>query len=129
MLSLAKIESGTVKINPSEINLSDMLINIMISQEQRIIEKNISVEGLEFVSGIKITADKDLIYQVIYNLVDNAIKFWKIRGVANRSVIVDYLGKPRFFGIFLVLLVQLTNLSQRDGFVFVVHIQQKQSNF
>ncbi len=75
MLSLAKLESGEQKINSTRFDVYDMLISILVSQEQRIKTRKIEIEGLEDLSPTNITADYDLIYQVVYNLVDNAVKF------------------------------------------------------
>lgn len=75
MLNLAKLESGEQKINLCEFDFSDMLFKILVSQEQRIEKQKIKIEGLENISETNVTADYDLLYQVVYNLVDNAVKF------------------------------------------------------
>ena len=80
MLCLAKLESGEQKINREVFDIVKVARNIVVSQEQRISEKNIDVRGLEN-DGITVNADYDLIYQVIFNLIDNAIKFTNENGV------------------------------------------------
>ena len=75
MLSLSKLESGEQKVQPTEFVLTDLICEVLISQEQRIDEKNINITGLDSGNDVKLTADRDLIYQAIYNLTDNAIKF------------------------------------------------------
>ncbi|MBE6769698.1 MAG: HAMP domain-containing histidine kinase [Ruminococcaceae bacterium] len=80
MLSLSKLESGENKINPSEFDAYDVLCNIVISFEQQINDKNIDIIGLGDLLPITVVADKDLIYQVFYNLIDNAIKFTNVGG-------------------------------------------------
>lgn len=75
MLSLAKLESGEQKMNPIEFSLTDLVCEVLISQEQRIESSNIKITGLDSGSDIRLIADRDLIYQAIYNLIDNAIKF------------------------------------------------------
>ncbi len=75
MLNLSELESGEVKLNPTNFNLSECLINILISREQIIEKKNIDIIGLDGIEPVAIYADYDLIYQAIYNLVDNAVKF------------------------------------------------------
>ena len=47
----------------------------MIAQEQRIDKKHLNIEGLDTLPDITVNADKDLIHRVVYNLVDNAVKF------------------------------------------------------
>ncbi|MBR6004644.1 MAG: HAMP domain-containing protein, partial [Clostridia bacterium] len=75
MLNLSRIESGEVKLNPSEFDISEMIVSTLLSFEQIIDSKSIDVRGLETFSQLKIIADRDMIYQVIYNLVDNAVKY------------------------------------------------------
>lgn len=87
MLNLSKIESGEVSISPTKYNVSSQIIEVLLSMEQRLSEKNISVEGLEDMSEIKICADRDLLHQVIYNLLDNAVKFTPDGGV------ITFIGK------------------------------------
>lgn len=81
MLNLSKIESGEVKIQPVKYNISSQILEALISLEQRLDEKNISVEGLSEISDITVYADRDLLHQVIYNLLDNAVKFTNENGV------------------------------------------------
>lgn len=75
MLSVSRLESKEGELNKSSFDFREQLLGIVIGQEQRIEEKHIEVAGLDALDEIIITADKDLIHRVVYNLVDNAIKF------------------------------------------------------
>lgn len=88
MLSLSKLESGENKINPTSFDLYETICNVVINQEQRINEKNINIIGLDELLPTNVYADKDLIYQVIYNLTDNAIKFTNDNGEITFSLSV-----------------------------------------
>mgnify|MGYP001221311123 FL=1 len=57
--------------------------------EQKIEEKHIEIEGLENLNPTFITADRDMIYQVIYNIFDNAVKFTNEGGYINVSMNED----------------------------------------
>jgi signal transduction histidine kinase len=61
--------------------MSQTLISVVISMEQKISQKNINIVGLDELSETEIVGDKDLIHQVVYNLVDNALKFTPESGV------------------------------------------------
>lgn len=75
MLNMSKIESGSFEMKPSNYDISDQIIHILLTFEQRIDEKNIEIKGLENLKPTYIVADTDMIYQVIYNIFDNAVKF------------------------------------------------------
>ncbi|MEG1436187.1 MAG: HAMP domain-containing sensor histidine kinase [Oscillospiraceae bacterium] len=86
MLNLSKIEAGELTLNKNTFDISHMIFNILITFEQRIDKKHIMVEGLEKLQTIAVDADEDLIHQVIYNLVDNAVKFTEEGGSIRVSV-------------------------------------------
>ena len=75
MLSMAKLESGEFVLKPELFDLREMICTVVISQEQRIEKSGLEIVGLDELENLSINADRDLIHQVIYNLVDNAIKF------------------------------------------------------
>lgn len=89
MLSMSKLESGEFILKPELFDLREMIYTIVISQEQRIEKSELEIEGLDELQNISINADKDLIYQVIYNLVDNAVKFNEQKGKISFSLKKD----------------------------------------
>lgn len=86
MLSLSKLESGELQINRSDFDLLDMVLKIIVSQEQRIEKKELTIKGLEDISPTTLNADYDLIYQVVYNLIDNSIKFTNEKGLISFEI-------------------------------------------
>lgn len=74
MLNLAKIESGSTKPEFKMINVVEPIANTLFTFEDRINAKNIDIRGLD-VDRTLIYADNDLVHQVMYNLIENAIKF------------------------------------------------------
>ena len=75
MLNLSKIEAGEVDLAPVKYDIGAQLFETLLPFERTINEKDIQVEGFEEMGVVSITADRDLIQQVIYNLLDNAVKF------------------------------------------------------
>lgn len=75
MLNLSKVEAGELTLQVNKFDISQMFFNIFITFEQHIEKKHIMIEGLSELQSIYVEADEDMIYQVIYNLVDNAVKF------------------------------------------------------
>lgn len=75
MLNMSKIEAGELKLNPKAFDISAEIFNVLLSFEQIIERKHIEISGLDRLHSVTVTADEDMIHQVIYNLVDNAVKF------------------------------------------------------
>ncbi len=75
LLNLARIEAGDNPLVKSPIEISALIFDVLFSFERVIDEKGILVEGLSDIEKQNCLCDRDLIYQVIYNLVDNAVKF------------------------------------------------------
>lgn len=75
MLNMSKIESGDLEMKPVKYDVSDQIIHILLTFEQKIENKKIDIRGLDEFKPTYIVADRDMIYQAIYNLVDNAVKF------------------------------------------------------
>lgn len=80
MLNLSKIEAGEVQLSPYKYDIGKQVFEILLSFEKTIEEKHIEIEGFEDMSEVIIEADRDLIQQVVYNLIDNAVKFTPERG-------------------------------------------------
>lgn len=75
MLNMNKLEAGKLDIKPVRFDISEMLFTTLLNFEQIIENRNIDIRGLDTFSENFVFADKDMINQVVYNLVDNAVKF------------------------------------------------------
>lgn len=75
MLDLSRIDNGQLKLTPVRFDLTEVACNTLLSFEQRIEKKRIAITDLEDCQREEVTADYDLIGQVVYNLLDNAVKF------------------------------------------------------
>ncbi|MBQ7088327.1 MAG: HAMP domain-containing histidine kinase [Clostridia bacterium] len=75
MLDLSRIDSGEIKMNTVKMDLTEVMCNVLVASEQRIEKKQLSVTGMEECESVEVHGDYDLLNQVLYNLVDNAIKF------------------------------------------------------
>ena len=86
MLNMSKMESGDFEMKPKKYNITDQIIHILLTFEQKIEKKNIEIRGLEDIVPYRVNADSDMIYQVIYNLFDNAVKFTNENGYISISL-------------------------------------------
>ncbi|MBR5134365.1 MAG: HAMP domain-containing histidine kinase [Clostridia bacterium] len=75
MLELSRIDNGTVALKPVSFDLTETVYSALLSFEQRIEDKQIQIEGLADCQRTLVVADYDLVGQVVYNLLDNAVKF------------------------------------------------------
>lgn len=84
MLNIARIEAGELEIKPDLFDVNDTVIKTVFTFEKPLEEKNIEVRGLD--SGkVMVEADPDLIHQVVYNLIENAVKFANENGYISVS--------------------------------------------
>lgn len=81
MLTLSKIEAGEEELHLSETDVQTLLFNALLSFETQIDEAGYQIEGLADLPPIKVMADPDLLFQVCYNLFDNAVKFTNPGGI------------------------------------------------
>lgn len=86
MLNLSKIDDKDITLHKSSFEILGLTLNILDLFEEKIKAKNVDIQGLENCKGTFIYADYDLIYQVIYNLLENATKFVNQDGYIRISI-------------------------------------------
>lgn len=74
MLDITKLEAGEYQLKAVSYDICETLTNIIFSCQQRIQEKKIVIHNVTPVQTM-VYADPDFVHQVLYNLVDNALKF------------------------------------------------------
>ncbi len=80
MLNISKIETGNIDMNVEQFDASNKLLSTLLGFEQLISKKNIEIYGLEDLSPAPVHGDSAMIDQVVYNLIDNAVKFTNENG-------------------------------------------------
>lgn len=74
LLNLEQLESGSIKPVMTNVNIINVAVDILNTFQKKISEKGLEILGLN-TNCATVFADKDMIYQVMYNLIENAVKF------------------------------------------------------
>ncbi|HHV31035.1 MAG: HAMP domain-containing histidine kinase [Ruminococcaceae bacterium] len=75
MLDLSRIDSGELRLRPARFDLTNTILVSLLSFEKPIEDKKIEIRGLENAESLFVDGDPDMIHQVVYNLIENAVKF------------------------------------------------------
>ncbi|MBE6656521.1 MAG: HAMP domain-containing protein [Ruminococcaceae bacterium] len=75
LLDVSRLEMGERKMNFAKYDLADNAATVLISLEQRINEKKLDVSFEAEEDKMFVSADADAMYRVLYNLIENAVKF------------------------------------------------------
>ena len=88
MLNIAKIEAGEMKLKPTVFDVNEVVLSSIFTFEQMIEKKHLDIRGLEE-GKVMVEADEGLINQVVYNLLENAVKFVNEGGYIEVSYTVE----------------------------------------
>ena len=80
MLDISKLEAGEYQVNARSYDVWESITGAALAAEQRIESGKIQIQGL-VPERTMVYADPDLVHQVVYNLLDNAIKFTPEEGI------------------------------------------------
>ncbi|MBQ8894953.1 MAG: HAMP domain-containing histidine kinase [Clostridia bacterium] len=80
LLDVARIQSGEITYQMNPFDLTETAHRVVLTAEDRIREAKIDLQLHLPEDSIYAVGDRDAIYRVIYNLVDNAVKFTPAEG-------------------------------------------------
>jgi signal transduction histidine kinase len=88
MLEISRMEArgGIPETDKTRFDVGECAGQVLLSFEQKIIEKQLEVEAILPENPLFTRANQDAIIQVIYNLLDNAVKFCPEKGQLRVSV-------------------------------------------
>ncbi len=75
MLDISQLQSRDAARNMHPFDLCESMRRVLISLEEKIRSKNLDVDAVIPEDAVNVFGDVDLITQVIYNLLENAVKF------------------------------------------------------
>lgn len=85
MLDITKLETGEYVVSAVDYDVWETVSTILFSREQQFIEHAIRLTGFNPVK-VLVHADPDIVHQVLYNILDNALKFTPDGGTIDISV-------------------------------------------
>ncbi len=97
ILDLSKMQAGELSVNKSEFDIHDLLFNILDRFEERIHKKSVNVKFKLLSGDVTVLADYSLIERVVYNLLDNAVKFIDENGTL--EIMTSHKGDKMLVGI------------------------------
>ena len=86
LLDLSRIQAGERKFTMIPFDICEMSRQILFSFEKKIEAKNLNIVFDFDDENLTAIADRDAIYQVLYNLCDNAVKFSSDGGLLKLSI-------------------------------------------
>ncbi len=101
LLEVSRMESGA-DLKPSDFNLSETARTVLISLESKISKKNIDIDFDTGEDDIYVNADPDSIHRVIFNLMDNAVKFTHENGSISINISTVSDGKKHRKALFVI---------------------------
>lgn len=82
-LNISKIESGKIKLNAEAVNIKELINEVVNELKVNIKDKKIN---LKFKTNQNLKADRKLLKQAYINLISNAIKYSKSKGIITVNV-------------------------------------------
>ena len=86
LLDLSRIQAGERKFTMAPFDICEMARQILFSFEKKIESKKLNIEFDFDEENITAIADRDAIYQVLYNICDNAVKFSETNGTLRLGI-------------------------------------------
>ncbi len=81
ILDLSKVQSGHIDINKTDFHINQLLVHELDKFEARIIKKNIRLNIELEETKVLAHADEEAMKRIVYNLLDNAVKFVEVDGM------------------------------------------------
>lgn len=75
MLDVSRLEAGEYTAQATVFDIWKPIVSVLAGAEQRLQEQNILIADMMAEQPVYAMADEDFVHQILFNLVDNAIKF------------------------------------------------------
>ncbi len=86
LLDVARIQSGEISYRMEPFDLTELAHRVVLTMEDRIREERVQLDLQLPEDSVYAIGDRDAIYRVVYNLVDNAVKFTPAEGTITMTL-------------------------------------------
>lgn len=86
LLEVSRIEAGTLVLNKAQLSLVDLTKNVLVEIQSYAETSHIKIEFTPALNLPEVSADRDRLRMVIYNLLDNAIRYSRGEGIVAVSI-------------------------------------------
>ncbi len=90
VINLSELEAGTYEVYNTKLSISELLSEIIEKYEKTVSDKGIKCDLQVSTNEVEIFADEYTVYQIFYQLVDNAVKYTVKGGVSLRVYRNDF---------------------------------------
>jgi two-component system phosphate regulon sensor histidine kinase PhoR len=87
LLTLSKIESKEFQLKREKVTLSELIDDVLDFVKEEAEKKKISIDAIPVPSSLTIEGDRNILEQVLFNLLDNAIKYGREGGKVTVSAV------------------------------------------
>jgi signal transduction histidine kinase/ActR/RegA family two-component response regulator len=75
IMDIAKIDAGAINLSITQFNINTLILEVREFYSQAAADKGISITYTNDLTNFKVRSDKRRIYQILSNLISNAVKF------------------------------------------------------
>lgn len=112
LLDISRLQAGDRKLSMTSFDICETARLILISFEQKIDEKKLDVDFVCDEDRMLVSADRDAIYQVLYNICDNAVKFASVGG--EYKIKISYSDENKHKKVLVSVYNQGEGISEED---------------
>ncbi len=97
LLTISRLESGQIVMNLHEVELREEAAHVMDDLQARAADKQVDLQN-DVPADLHARADADRLQQVLFNLVENAIKYGRAEGSVTIGGQRQFRGQSRIMG-------------------------------
>lgn len=100
LLQIARVEAGRVRIEPAPMDLKRLTESVVTTLQTQLKEKDEKIEIIALPEKLpEIPMDEDVVWQIIQNLLTNAIRYSQVKGIITIKIVFDEKRKELLYSV------------------------------